>query len=164
MGQTGLRFFVYAPLTPQCWGELAPELYSPQDWGAGGAGAKERKVVNCRGIRGAITAEENTAEAILAATRDLLALIVEANDLKVEDVASVIFTTTPDLTATFPAKAAREMGWRDVALLDAQEIPVPGSLERCIRVLIHWNTGKSAAEIRHVYLKGAQALRPDRTR
>ena len=120
--------------------------------------------MHCRGIRGATTAEENAAEAILAAARELLELIIEANDLKVEDVASAIFTTTPDLTATFPAKAAREMGWRDVALLDAQEIPVPGSLERCIRVLIHWNTGKSAAEIRHVYLKGAQALRPDRTR
>jgi chorismate mutase len=115
----------------------------------------------CRGIRGATTVKENTAEAILAATRELLELIVEANDLKVEDVASAIFTTTPDLTAAFPAKAAREMGWRDVALLDAQEIPVPGSLERCIRVLIHWNTERSAAEIRHVYLRGAQKLRPD---
>ena len=117
--------------------------------------------MHCRGIRGATIAEENTAEAILAATRELLELIVEANDLKVEDVASAIFTTTPDLTAAFPAQAAREMGWRDVALLDAQEIPVPGSLERCIRVLIHWNTEKRAAEIQHIYLKGAQALRPD---
>lgn len=120
--------------------------------------------MHCRGVRGATTVEENTAWAILAATRELLALIVEANDLKVEDVASAIFTTTSDLTAAFPARAAREIGWRDVALLDAQEIPVPGSLERCIRVLIHWNTEKSAAEIKHVYLKGAQALRPDRTR
>jgi len=119
--------------------------------------------MHCRGIRGATTVEKNTAEAILAATRELLALIIEANDLKVEDVASAIFTTTPDLTAAFPARAAREMGWRDVALLDAQEIPVPGSLERCIRILIHWNTEKSAAEIRHVYLRGARTLRPDRT-
>jgi len=117
--------------------------------------------MHCRGIRGATTVEENTAEAILAATRELLALIVEANDLKVEDVASAIFTTTPDLTAAFPAKAAREMGWRDVALLDAQEIPVPGSLARCIRVLIHWNTDKQQDEVVHVYIKGAQALRPD---
>ncbi len=115
----------------------------------------------CRGIRGATTVEEDDAEAILAATRDLLERIVEANDLKVEGVASAIFTATPDLAAAFPARAAREMGWRDVALLDAQEIPVPGSLERCIRVLIHWNTEKRAAEIRHVYLRGAQALRPD---
>ena len=105
--------------------------------------------------------EKNTGEAILAATRELLALIVEANDLQAEDVASAIFTATPDLTAAFPARAAREMGWRDAALLDAQEIPVPGSLERCIRILIHWNTEKSAAEIRHVYVKGARSLRPD---
>ena len=118
--------------------------------------------MHCRGIRGATTVEKDTAGAILAATRELLSLIVEANDLKVEDVASAIFTTTPDLTAAFPAKAARELGWQDVALLDAQEIPVPGSLERCIRVLIHWNTEKSATEIRHVYLKGAQALRSAR--
>jgi chorismate mutase len=118
--------------------------------------------MRCRGIRGAITVEENSAEAILSGTRELLAVIMQDNDLAVEDVASAIFTTTPDLTAAFPAKAAREMGWRDVALLDAQEIPVPGSVERCIRVLIHWNTEKGAAEIHHVYLKGAQALRPDR--
>jgi chorismate mutase len=115
----------------------------------------------CRGLRGATTVEENTAEAILTATRELLERIVEANDLKAEEVASVIFTTTPDLTAAFPAKAAREMGWHDLALLDTQEISVPGSLERCIRVLIHWNTERSAAEIRHVYLRGAQTLRPD---
>ena len=117
--------------------------------------------MHCRGIRGATTAEENTAEAILAATKELLALIVEANDLRVEDVASAIFTTTPDLTATFPAKAAREMGWRGTALLDAQEIPVPGSLERCVRVLIHWNTDKRQDEVVHIYAKDAKALRPD---
>jgi len=115
----------------------------------------------CRGIRGATTAEKNTAEAILIATRELLELIVEANHLKVEDVASAIFTTTPDLTAAFPAQAARELGWRDMALLDAQEIPVPGSLERCIRVLIHWNTDRQQDEVVHVYIKGAKALRPD---
>jgi chorismate mutase len=115
----------------------------------------------CRGIRGATTVEENTSEAILAATRELLALIVEANDLRVEDVASAIFTITPDLTAAFPAQAAREMGWREVALLDAQEIPVPGSLERCIRVLIHWNTEKDQSEIKHIYIKGARKLRSD---
>jgi chorismate mutase len=115
----------------------------------------------CRGIRGATTAEENTAEAILTATKELLELIIEANDLKTEDVASAIFTTTPDLTAAFPAQAAREMGWRDVALLDTEEMPVPSSLERCIRVLIHWNTGKGQDEVVHVYIKGAKALRPD---
>ena len=117
--------------------------------------------MHCRGIRGATTAEGNTAEAILAATRELLALIVEANDLRVEDVASAIFTATPDLTAAFPAKSAREMGWQDVPLLNAQEIPVPGSLERCIRVLIHWNTDKRQDAVVHIYIKGAKALRPD---
>jgi chorismate mutase len=115
----------------------------------------------CRGIRGATTVEKNTAQAILIATRELLELIIETNDLRVEDVASAIFTTTPDLTAAFPAQAAREMGWRDVALLDVQEILVPGSLERCIRVLIHWNTGKRQDEVVHVYIKGAKVLRPD---
>ena len=118
----------------------------------------------CHGVRGATTADANTSEEILKATRQLLALMIRQNDIRHEDVASAIFTTTPDLTAAFPARAAREIGWRDVALLDAQEIPVPGSLERCIRVLIHWNTEKSAAEIKHVYLKDAQTLRPDRTR
>ncbi len=117
--------------------------------------------MHCRGIRGATTVEENTAEAILAATRELLELIVEANDLKTGDVTSAIFTTTPDLTTAFPARAAREMGWQDVALLDVQEILVPGSLERCIRVLIHWNTDKRQDEVVHIYIKGAKALRPD---
>lgn len=117
----------------------------------------------CRGIRGATTADENTAEAIVAATKELLERIVAANGLKVEDVASVIFTTTPDLNAQFPALAARQLGWQDAALLCAREIDVPGSLERCIRVLIHWNTEKNAAEIKHVYLEGAKALKPDRT-
>lgn len=117
----------------------------------------------CRGIRGATTVEDNTAEAILTATRELLELIIEANGLKVEDVASAIFTTTPDLTAAFPARAARELGWQGVALLCSHEMGVPRALEKCIRVLIHWNTEKIAAEIQHVYLKGAQALRLDRT-
>jgi len=79
----------------------------------------------------------------------------------IEDVASAFFTVTPDLTTAFPARAARELGWQHVALLDAQEIPVPGSLPRCVRVLIHWNTDKPQAEIRHVYLRGAASLRPD---
>lgn len=115
----------------------------------------------CRGIRGATTVDADSVEAILAATHNLLARIVEANDVAVEDVASVLFTMTPDLTAAFPAQAAREMGWHRVALLDAQEVPVPGSLPRCVRVLIHWNTDRPQAQIRHVYMRGAVALRPD---
>ena len=117
----------------------------------------------CRGIRGATMAEANTAQAILDATRELLERIISANGVKAEDVASALFTTTPDLNAAFPAQAARELGWQDVALLCGHEMGVPGALEKCIRVLIHWNTEKAAAEIRHVYLKGARALRPDRT-
>jgi chorismate mutase len=97
----------------------------------------------------------------LEATRELLARIVEANDIAVEELASAFFTATADLTAAFPAAAARDLGWKQVALLDAQEIPVPGSPPRCVRVLIHWNTRKTQGEIRHVYLKGAASLRPD---
>ena len=117
---------------------------------------------SCRGIRGATTAEANTSEAILQATRELLLLLIEANDLDSEDIASAIFTTTPDLTADFPALAARQLGWHDVALMCGHEMHVPGSLSKCIRVLIHWNTSKTQAEIKHSYIRGAQHLRPER--
>ncbi|HEY65062.1 MAG TPA: chorismate mutase [Caldilineae bacterium] len=115
----------------------------------------------CRGVRGATTADENTREAILKATRQLLALMIRLNDIKPEDVASAIFSTTPDLNAEFPALAARQLGWVDVPLLCTHEISVPGSLPRCIRILLHWNTDKSAHEITHVYIKEAANLRPD---
>lgn len=115
----------------------------------------------CRGIRGATTVETDSAAALLAATRKLLTRIVEANDIAVEDIASAFFTVTPDLTATFAAQVARELGWQHVALLDTQEIPVPGSLPRCVHVLIQWNTEKPQAEIRHVHLRGTASLRPD---
>ena len=117
--------------------------------------------MGCRGIRGATTVETDTADAIVAATRELLAHMVEANAIAVSDSASAIFTVTLDLTAAFPAQAARELGWQHVPLLDAQEVPVPGSLPRCVRVLILWNTERSQEEIRHVYLRGAGSLRPD---
>jgi chorismate mutase len=87
--------------------------------------------------------------------------MVEANDVEIADVASVFFTATPDLTAAFPAQAARDLGWHRVPLLDAQEIPVAGSLPHCVRVLLHWNTHKSQQEVRHIYLGGAALLRPD---
>jgi chorismate mutase len=115
----------------------------------------------CRAIRGAITVETDSADAILAATRELLARIVEANGVEIEDVASAFFTATPDLAAAFPAQAARQLGWQHVALLDAQAIPVPGSLPRCVRVLVHWNTDRPQAAIRHVYVGEAAVLRPD---
>lgn len=115
----------------------------------------------CRAIRGAITVETDSAAAILEATRELLARIVEINGVEVKDVASAYFTATPDLVAAFPAQAARQLGWDRIALLDAQAIPVPDSLPRCVRVLIHWNTERAQDTIRHVYLRGAAVLRPD---
>lgn len=118
--------------------------------------------VCCRGIRGATTVEENTREAILAATRELLSRLIAANRIHPDDVASAIFTTTPDLNAEFPAVAARQLGWTDVALMCTHEMSVPGSLPKCIRVLIHWNTSKPASAIQHIYIKGAAQLRPDR--
>lgn len=117
--------------------------------------------MKCRGIRGAITVKENTASAILEATRRLLSEIVRANGIALEDVASVIFTTTPDLNAVYPAVAARQMGWTHVPLLCLQEMQVPGSLGCCLRVLVHWNTERGPTEVQHVYLEGARALRPD---
>lgn len=117
----------------------------------------------CRGIRGATTVEENSREEILKATRQLLALMIRQNGIEPEDVASAIFSTTTDLDAEFPALAARQLGWFDVALMCVNELDVPGSLRRCIRILLHWNTEKPADEIVHVYVKEAQKLRPDRS-
>jgi chorismate mutase len=114
-----------------------------------------------RGVRGATTVHENNAEEILRATRELLAAVVEANGIEEDDVASVIFTTTPDLNAVYPAKAGRDFGWHRTALMGCQEIDVPDGIPRCIRILIHWNTEKTLDEIQHVYMKGALALRPD---
>ncbi len=114
-----------------------------------------------RGIRGATTAEHDEAEAILAATQELLQAIVERNSIRPEDVASALFTVTPDLTAEFPAAAARRMGWTRVPLLNFTEIGVPGRLGRCVRVLIHVNTTRNQDEIVHVYLREAVSLRPD---
>ncbi|XWX04789.1 chorismate mutase [Aggregatilineales bacterium SYSU G02658] len=114
-----------------------------------------------RGVRGAITADANTAEAIHAATTEVLREIVRLNGIQPEDVASVLFTTTPDLNAAFPAKAARDMGWHQVALMGFQEMDVPDGVKLCIRVLVHWNTTKQQHELEHVYLKGAVSLRPE---
>lgn len=113
-----------------------------------------------RGIRGATTVAANERGAILAATRELLEIVVRLNGIFPEDVASVTFTTTPDLDAEFPAFAARQIGWTEVPLICGREIPVAGALERCVRVLIHWNTDRAPSEVRHVFLHGARALRP----
>ena len=113
------------------------------------------------GIRGATTVEHNTREAIVAAARELLEALVQRNGVDPARVASAWFTTTSDLDAEFPAVAAREMGWDNVALMCSHEMRVPGSLERCLRILIHLNADKDQAEMQHVYLHGAKALRPD---
>ena len=123
-----------------------------------------RHEMRVRGVRGATTADENTREAILAATRELVSQLIEANGIEPDDVASAIFTTTADLNAEYPAVAARTLGWSDVALLCAYEINVPESVPLCIRVLIHWNTAVPATDVQHVYLKGAVKLRPDRVK
>ena len=115
-----------------------------------------------RGVRGAVTVNGNQESMILSATRVLLEKILEANPtMETDDLASAWFTSTHDLTAAYPAKAAREMGWNQVPLMCSLEIPVPGGLERCVRVLLHWNTDLAADEICHVYLGEAKKLRPD---
>ena len=121
-----------------------------------------RTMMMCRGVRGAITVSSNNEDEILEATRELLQAIMRANDMSVDDIASAYFTTTPDLNATYPAYAARQLGWYDAALLCGHEMAVPGGLARCVRVLIHWNTTKMPKEIAHVYLREARSLRPDR--
>jgi chorismate mutase len=117
--------------------------------------------MTCRGVRGATTIERNSREEILTATRQLLALIIRRNGIEPRDVASALFTTTPDIDAEFPALAARQLGWLDVPLLCGHEMTVQGSLPLCIRVLIHWNTDKPQEEIEHVYVRDAKRLRPD---
>lgn len=117
----------------------------------------------CRGVRGATTATENTRDAILAATRELLMGLILLNEIQPEDVASVILTTTTDLTAEYPAVAARQLGWHNVPLLCAHEMNVPGGLPLCIRILVNWNTTRSQQDIRHVYIRDAATLRPDRS-
>jgi chorismate mutase len=115
-----------------------------------------------RGIRGATTVSVDEPNLILQATRELLEEILAENEgMQPEDVASAIFTVTDDLVSTFPAQAARQMGWDLVPMLCGREIPVPTSLPRVIRVLVHWNTELPQSEIKHVYLRDAVKLRPD---
>ena len=117
----------------------------------------------CRGVRGATTTGANEEELILTATRQLLQEMVTANDIAPTEIASAFFTTTPDLDAAYPARAARQLGWMEVPLMGACEIAPPEALARTIRVLLHWNTTKKQSEIRHVYSNGAEVLRPDLT-
>lgn len=114
-----------------------------------------------RGVRGATTVEANSVEAILEATRELLAAMLKANETDVEYVASAFFTTTVDLNAEFPAVAARDLGLTNVALMCGHEMNKPGGLPMCLRILLHVNTDKPARDIKHIYLRGARVLRPD---
>jgi len=146
MLQVGLWYA--PPITTPAWAHLFPP--------------KENFIMVCRGVRGATTVTTNSRKEILRETRRLLALMIRQNNIKPEDVASAIFTTTRDINAEFPALAARQLGWWDVALLCGHEMDVPNSLPRCIRVMVHWNTDKKASEIQHVYVGEAVRLRPDK--
>lgn len=114
-----------------------------------------------RGVRGATTVESNSNEDITKSTQELLRVMIDRNGIVEDDVASVLFSATPELDDTFPAKAARMMGWTRTALMGFQEADVKHGLPMCVRVLIHWNTDKTIDEIHHVFLHGAAVLRPD---
>jgi chorismate mutase len=117
--------------------------------------------MSVRAVRGATQVDNNDRDEILEATAELVAELMDRNGLRSEDMISMLFTATPELTAEFPAYAARKMGLTDVPLLCATEIPVPGAMPRVLRVMVHVETERSRAQIRHVYLRGAQALRTD---
>jgi len=116
-----------------------------------------------RGLRGATTATANTPQAIVEATEELLRAVQDANGFAADDVESVFFTSTPDLTAEYPARAARALGWHLVPLLGATEVAVPNGVLRCIRLLMHVYTTKTPRELKHIYLRDAAQLRPDRS-
>lgn len=114
-----------------------------------------------RGVRGAITVAVDREDEVYAATQELLTAMVKENDIRSEDIASVFFTATPDITSAFPAKAARNMGWTNVPLICFQEMNVSGALPLVIRILIHYSTERSQDQIKHVYLREAVVLRAD---
>jgi chorismate mutase len=118
-------------------------------------------MMRCRGIKGATTSPDNSEEAILAATRELLKAMISMNGVQTEEIAAVFFTSTVDLNSVFPARAARELGLDGIPLLCAQEIEVARSLPRCLRVLLLVNTEKGQSQLRHLYLREARELRPE---
>jgi chorismate mutase len=119
-------------------------------------------IMPVRGVRGATVADQDEPEAVLMATREMLQAILAANpEMHTSALASAFFTVTDDLSSAYPARAARQIGWEQVPLMCAREIPVPGSLPRCIRVLLHWNTDLPQSAVHHIYLKAAASLRPD---
>jgi chorismate mutase len=117
--------------------------------------------VPVRAIRGAVQVDANVREAIIEGTAELVAEVMSRNELVTDDVISVLFTATPDLTAEFPALAARKSGFHDVPLLCTTEIDMPTAMPRVVRLLMHIETDKPRSQIRHVYLRGAAALRLD---
>lgn len=125
-------------------------------------GAIQVRPIICRGVRGATTVSNNNKEEILEATRELLYMLIRANGIHPDDVASGLFTTTTDLDQVYPALAARQLGWYDVALICSHELDMVDGLPMCVRILLHWNTDKTPQEITHVYLRGALSLRKDR--
>ncbi|WP_084956438.1 chorismate mutase [Thermoactinospora rubra] len=114
-----------------------------------------------RAIRGAIQVEANDRDAIIEATTELVSEVMRRNDLTPDDVISVLFTATPDLTAEFPALAARKLGFHEVPLICCTEIDVPGALPRVVRLMAHVETDRPRSRIQHVYLRGAVVLRQD---
>lgn len=114
-----------------------------------------------RGVRGATTVRADEREHILDRTSELLSTLIKENEIELQDIGAVIFSSTPDLNAAFPAAAARNMGWSEVPLFGTQEIDNPDGVPRCLRVLILWNTDKGQQEIRHIYLHDAAVLRQD---
>lgn len=117
------------------------------------------RTIACRGVRGATVAHDNTPEAIREAILELVNAMVADNGIDPDDLASAMFTTTPDLNASFPAEAVRHMGWEYVPMLGAVEMAKPGAPGRCIRVLLLWNTACGPRDVRHVYLRGTEVLR-----
>ena len=115
----------------------------------------------CRGVRGATIVESNTKESILAASRELLEKIVDANQIETDAIACAIFTTTSELNAGFPAAAARQLGWLTVPLLGTREVDVLDGFKMCLRILILFNTEKKPSEIKNIYLKGTESLRKE---
>lgn len=117
--------------------------------------------MSVRAVRGATTVENNIADEILKETKELLKSMIDANSVEGEDIISIIFSVTKELDSVFPAVAARQLGFTDIALMCTNEINVRGSLEKCIRILMHVNSDKGNSDIKHIYLKGARILRPD---
>jgi chorismate mutase len=117
--------------------------------------------VAVRAVRGAVQVESDDRAEILEATTELVTEVMARNELSTDDVISVLFTATTDLTAEFPALAARKLGFQEVPLLCASEISVPGAMPRVVRLMMHIETDKSRSQVQHVYLRGAAALRLD---